>query len=124
MGFFKALFLNFSATTNSSNFTLEMPKAAKDGFRCAKLETPIPKSIAVRFDDDDKDYDSDDDLPESAHIYLANYKTKIELDHAMYNPYELKSNPGFLYPSLLSQFDTLDGDSYEEEGPSAKRPDL
>ncbi|GAA5798453.1 hypothetical protein HPULCUR_003856 [Helicostylum pulchrum] len=85
-----------------------MPKAAKDGFRCAKLETPIPKSIAVRFDDDDKDYDSDDDLPESAHIYLANYKTKIELDHAI----------------LLSQFDTLDGDSYEEEGPSAKRPDF
>lgn len=112
-GFFKALFSNFS--TNNSNLTLEISETAKNSLGSAKVKSPILKSIAVRFDGDDKDYDSDDDLPESFHICIAEIKEKLKLEYVMNDPYELKRNPCVLYPSLLSVFDTLDGNSEEED---------
>lgn len=111
--FFKVLFCNFS--TDNSNFTLEISKDAKKNLVLARLKFRIPKSIAIRFDGDDKDYDSDDDLPESFHIRMAKIKEKLISEYAMNNPYELIRNSGVLYPSLLSVFDTLDDDSEEED---------
>lgn len=93
-----------------------MSKAAKNGLRLARIESPILKSIAIRFDGDDKDYDSEYDLPESFYRHYSNYKQKLKLEYAINNPYELKRNPDVLYPSLLSVFDTLDGNSEEEQG--------